>query len=188
VELNLKIEDKGPVEHALFASYTCPCGCNPGVTLTRGSQVATEGCCCGNEFAVGAAASSHIVTEKFVARPGYALQVQPFRAPWGERLEAAWAVGPSTHPVAEASSEHGHGHGHEAEHGHGHQSGGSGGPGPGRALDPVCGMTVDIAAAQGKGLHYQHHGVDYYFCGRGCRLDFEENPDRYLDSKYIPSM
>jgi Cu+-exporting ATPase len=56
------------------------------------------------------------------------------------------------------------------------------------ALDPVCGMTVDIAEARKKGLEVNHDGTDYYFCGKGCKLDFEEDPDRYLDPSYHPSM
>jgi YHS domain-containing protein len=60
--------------------------------------------------------------------------------------------------------------------------------GPGEAVDPVCGMTVRVEVATSRGLHYQHEGVDYYFCGRGCRLDFEEDPARYLDPGYQPSM
>jgi Cu+-exporting ATPase len=54
------------------------------------------------------------------------------------------------------------------------------------ALDPVCGMTVDIAGARQKALHVEV--ADYYFCGKGCKLDFEEDPDRYLDPSYQPSM
>jgi YHS domain-containing protein len=57
-----------------------------------------------------------------------------------------------------------------------------------QAIDPVCGMTVDVARAESLGLHDRHDGVDYYFCGRGCRLDFEENPGRHLDPSYTPSM
>ncbi len=55
-------------------------------------------------------------------------------------------------------------------------------------LDPVCGMTVDIADARQKGLHVEHKGKDYWFCGKGCKLDFEEDPDRFLDPTYRPSM
>jgi xanthine dehydrogenase accessory factor len=43
------------------------------------------------------------------------------------------------------------------------------------AVDPVCGMTV--ATASGRRL--PHDGVDYYFCGAGCRQAFEQNPDAY---------
>jgi YHS domain-containing protein len=39
-----------------------------------------------------------------------------------------------------------------------------------------------------RGLHSQHAGVDYYFCGRGCKLDFVEDPGRYLDPGYVPHM
>ena len=55
-------------------------------------------------------------------------------------------------------------------------------------LDPVCGMTVEPAVALQKGLHSQHEGVEHYFCGKGCKLDFEEDPGRYLDPAYVPSM
>lgn len=62
------------------------------------------------------------------------------------------------------------------------------GPAAGEALDPVCGMTVDMSEARSRGLSMFHKNVDYYFCGKGCKLDFQENPDRYLDPSYIPSM
>lgn len=64
-------------------------------------------------------------------------------------------------------------------------------PGAGQsatAIDPVCGMTVDIAAATASGLHLNHAGTDYYFCGRGCKLEFGDDPDKYLDPSYVPSM
>ena len=60
--------------------------------------------------------------------------------------------------------------------------------GEGQVVDPVCGMTVDIAQARPKGLTYVHAGTEYGFCGRGCRLDFEEDPRRYLSPDYVPSM
>jgi YHS domain-containing protein len=56
------------------------------------------------------------------------------------------------------------------------------------AIDPVCGMTVDPATARGNELHSQHKDIDYYFCGRGCKLEFGDNPNRYLDPAYVPSM
>jgi len=55
-------------------------------------------------------------------------------------------------------------------------------------LDPVCGMTVDARAAEAKGLRSTYKEHDYYFCGRGCKLDFDEDPGRYLDPSYTPSM
>jgi YHS domain-containing protein len=194
LDLQLTVDTRP--DGSLFASYTCPCGCNPGVTVTDQTDVVTEGCCCGNQFAVGQSAASHIVERQFVARPGYQLQVQPFQAPWGQRVEAAWAVGPSTHPTDGGGHDHGHsadgGHGEHGDHagheGHGGHGGGHGDPGPGKAIDPVCGMTVDVEVATGKGLHVSHAGTDYYFCGRGCKLDFEEDPARILDPGYSPSM
>ena len=55
-------------------------------------------------------------------------------------------------------------------------------------IDPVCGMTVDVAEAQAKGLVTEHEGVTYAFCGRGCFLDFGDDPATYLDPAYTPSM
>jgi Cu+-exporting ATPase len=48
------------------------------------------------------------------------------------------------------------------------------------AIDPVCGMTVDPAAARSAGLHSRIGEVDHYFCGRGCKLEFDEHPATYL--------
>ena len=56
------------------------------------------------------------------------------------------------------------------------------------AVDPVCGMNVVRAVAIEKGLHRKHDGVDYYFCGKGCYLEFGDDPERYLDPSYVPSM
>jgi YHS domain-containing protein len=53
------------------------------------------------------------------------------------------------------------------------------------AIDPVCGMEVDAERAQ---LTSDYEGVTYYFCSRGCKLDFDEDPARYLDPGYQPSM
>ena len=54
--------------------------------------------------------------------------------------------------------------------------------------DPVCGMTVEPAQAEANGLTAEHNGVTYYFCGRGCLLEFRDNPDQYLDPGYDPHM
>jgi YHS domain-containing protein len=56
------------------------------------------------------------------------------------------------------------------------------------AIDPVCGMTVDLADAQAAGLTTEHDGQTYAFCGRGCLLDFRDDPATYLDPSYTPSM
>ncbi len=56
------------------------------------------------------------------------------------------------------------------------------------SVDPVCGMTVERSAAEAAGLISQQGETTYYFCGRGCKLEFEEDPQRYLDPNYVPSM
>jgi P-type Cu+ transporter len=50
---------------------------------------------------------------------------------------------------------------------------------PGSALDPVCGMTVDMATAK-HNLHHQH--MTFYFCSAGCKAKFQANPGKYLDA------
>jgi YHS domain-containing protein len=56
------------------------------------------------------------------------------------------------------------------------------------ATDPVCGMQVDTAQAEQKGLTADHNGATYYFCGKGCMLDFKEDPEPYFAPDYKPSM
>lgn len=51
-------------------------------------------------------------------------------------------------------------------------------------IDPVCGMQVETETAQHTA---EHEGTTYYFCGRGCKLDFEDEPARYLDPNYQPT-
>lgn len=55
-------------------------------------------------------------------------------------------------------------------------------------MDPVCSMAVEPRTATEKGLNSTHDGTDYYFCGKGCKLDFDEQPARYLSPDYTPSM
>lgn len=54
---------------------------------------------------------------------------------------------------------------------------------PSTAIDPVCGMTVDTAQASAAGLTAAHDGLTYYFCGRGCKLEFEDEPARYVSPR-----
>jgi P-type Cu+ transporter len=56
------------------------------------------------------------------------------------------------------------------------------------AIDPVCGMTVEIDKAVEAGLASERDGVTYFFCGKGCMLDFGEDPARYLDPGKAPTM
>lgn len=71
----------------------------------------------------------------------------------------------------------GHGHRH-GRHDHGGGDAESGGPGttPRQAKDPVCGMTVETAAAKST----FHGGVAYYFCSTSCRDKFEASPKSYI--------
>jgi Cu+-exporting ATPase len=54
--------------------------------------------------------------------------------------------------------------------------------------DPVCGMRVDPDAAREKGLTTTHEGHEYAFCGKGCLLEFRDDPGMYLAAGYTPSM
>jgi len=57
-----------------------------------------------------------------------------------------------------------------------------------QAHDPVCGMTVNPEVASAAGLTVEHEGQAYYFCGRGCRLEFLDDPARFFDPEYRPQM
>ncbi|HZP09725.1 heavy metal translocating P-type ATPase [Methyloceanibacter sp.] len=71
-------------------------------------------------------------------------------------------------------------HNHHADpHGHGETAA----PAGKRAIDPVCGMTVDMHAGKPT---YVHGGHTYYFCSDGCRLKFAKEPERFLDKKGEP--
>lgn len=174
MDLNLQIKPRS--DEALMASYACPCGCQPRVMYAKGSPETVDGCCCGNQFAVGPQAAQHLQ-----ATDGFVLQVDRFAAPWGESLEAAWKLGAAQHPTES-------GHDHE-DHQHGDAEVANGGaPTTGTGIDPVCGMTVDIASIIEKGLQLNHEGKDYFFCGKGCKLEFGDDPARFLDPSYVPSM
>ena len=54
--------------------------------------------------------------------------------------------------------------------------------------DPVCGMVVDLDEADARGLKVTHHGRVYVFCGKGCMLEFRDDPERFLDPAHLPSM
>lgn len=50
------------------------------------------------------------------------------------------------------------------------------------ARDPVCRMSVEVEGAPSLALD----GQTYYFCSRGCRSEFEENPQRFLSATGHP--
>ena len=45
-----------------------------------------------------------------------------------------------------------------------------------KAVDPVCGMTVDPAAAAAPRTF---DGIDYWFCSAGCAEAFDADPNTY---------
>lgn len=54
--------------------------------------------------------------------------------------------------------------------------------------DPVCGMTVDVEQARARGLSLTHEGREYVFCGKGCMLEFRDDPTRFLNPAHQPEM
>jgi YHS domain-containing protein len=168
-EAKMELTILEPTATGLRAGYSCPCGCTPSVAYERGGHIVDEGCCCGNHFAVGPAAASSLTPAS-----GFRLESQRLQAPWGEALEAAWLVGPSVHGPA---AEHDH-HGDAETHAHDQAA----------VVDPVCGMTVDSDSARGKELRSSYQGRDFFFCGKGCKLEFGDDPEHYLDPAYTPSM
>ena len=56
------------------------------------------------------------------------------------------------------------------------------------AKDPVCGMEVKPEIARAQGLVSDHAGETYYFCGKGCKLDFEDEPAKFFEADYQPHM
>jgi YHS domain-containing protein len=162
---------------SLRAGYECPCGCRPSVAYAHRAGAAHDTCCCGNEFWVGP--SGEIGS---TGRAGFERSTESFVAPWGEDLEATWLVGPSIH--GEDTMHDHEAHHHELPMAHGGHAGAS----TDSALDPVCGMTVDRETQRSKGLVSTYEGHEYFFCGRGCKLDFDEDPARYLDPLYRPAM
>jgi Cu+-exporting ATPase len=49
--------------------------------------------------------------------------------------------------------------------------------------DPVCGMDVDTETSQ---LSFEYQGTTYWFCGKGCLLEFRDDPGKYTDPGYEP--
>ena len=44
-------------------------------------------------------------------------------------------------------------------------------------IDPVCEMEVDEATAAPTSVY---QGQTYYFCAPGCKVAFDEDPQRYV--------
>ena len=46
------------------------------------------------------------------------------------------------------------------------------------AIDPICKMEVDTDSPPGGQSEYQ--GTSYYFCAPGCKVAFDNEPEKYL--------
>ncbi|MEE9116806.1 MAG: YHS domain-containing protein [Thermoplasmata archaeon] len=46
------------------------------------------------------------------------------------------------------------------------------------AIDPVCKMEVDESAPAATA---EYKGKTYYFCAPGCKQQFEQNPEKFLE-------
>jgi len=51
---------------------------------------------------------------------------------------------------------------------------------PETVIDPVCGMTVNVAEADADGRIAEHGGRTYAFCRHGCRRAFLEDPAEFV--------
>ncbi len=51
---------------------------------------------------------------------------------------------------------------------------------PEKLIDPVCGMTVNVATAEAAGLLLEHEGRTWAFCREGCKRAFVESPAEYI--------
>lgn len=49
------------------------------------------------------------------------------------------------------------------------------------SIDPVCGMTVEIATAH---FTTEYNGKTYYFCAAGCKRSFDKEPGKYIQAEY----
>jgi P-type Cu+ transporter len=51
-------------------------------------------------------------------------------------------------------------------------------------IDPVCGMSVDLAKSPHRHVHHSHN---YHFCSNGCRTKFATDPQKYLEKRPAPA-
>ena len=50
--------------------------------------------------------------------------------------------------------------------------------------DLVCGMDIDPTTAAATS---EYKGETYYFCAPGCKVDFDRDPEKYLDPNFVPA-
>ena len=49
-----------------------------------------------------------------------------------------------------------------------------------KVVDPVCKMTIDSEKAAATS---QYQGQTIYFCAKGCKTKFDQDPVKYLKAK-----
>ncbi len=49
------------------------------------------------------------------------------------------------------------------------------------AIDPICKMEVDTDSPPGGQSEYR--GTSYYFCAPGCKVAFDQEPEKYLSGE-----
>ena len=54
------------------------------------------------------------------------------------------------------------------------------------AIDPVCLMEVDTDNPSGGQSEFQ--GTHYFFCGRGCKVAFDRDPEHVLSGEGVVPM
>ncbi len=55
-------------------------------------------------------------------------------------------------------------------------------PAPVTAIDPICGMSVEIAGARHT---YEYQSTTYYFCCPGCKTTFRKAPEQYVGAGHL---
>ncbi|KAB2967952.1 MAG: heavy metal translocating P-type ATPase [Thermoanaerobaculia bacterium] len=75
------------------------------------------------------------------------------------------------------------GHGAHGAHGTQGAQAPAAAPAPGTAIDPVCGMSVDVATST---LHSDHQGERIHFCSAHCKAKFDANPEAYAADRSRP--
>lgn len=51
--------------------------------------------------------------------------------------------------------------------------------------DVVCGMDIEPESAAATS---EYQGTTYYFCAKGCKVDFDGDQQKFLSPDYVPSM
>lgn len=51
--------------------------------------------------------------------------------------------------------------------------------------DPVCGLEVDEETATATSTYKEN---TYYFCGKGCKIGFDKEPEKHLGKTETRSM